>query len=340
MTDSTVQAGRVAWIDICKALGIFLVLIGHTLRDVEGVVVIYSFHMPLFFFLSGLVFNKDKYDTLTFFKSRFNSLILPYVFFYLVTLAYFIVCESRFRSLDLTVWQQFAGMLIGSQMNEWMSHNGILWFLPCLFVVESLFFIISKIKNVKMESLVVCVLVAIGFAIKNPLPWCISIAMVATQFFFIGNLCKKLLFNKTQVLMGGGKLLMAFALVALFAISVTIWPNMVNMATCKYGEIWKFELESYLGIFSLVFLSICLSSIFRARRLEWIGKNTITIFALHQPLLRILRFVGGKLFTSFPIETNYAVAVSTDLCILFLLLPVIWCYNSFNKKILSKLYIK
>lgn len=40
MTDSRVQVGRVAWVDICKALGIFLVLIGHTLRHVEGVVVI------------------------------------------------------------------------------------------------------------------------------------------------------------------------------------------------------------------------------------------------------------------------------------------------------------
>lgn len=204
MTDSRVQVGRVAWVDICKALGIFLVLIGHTLRDVEGVVVIYSFHMPLFFFLSGLVFNKDKFDTFSFFKSRFNSLILPYVFFYLATLAYYIICESRFRSLELTFWQQIAGMFVGSQMNEWMSHNGILWFLPCLFIVESIVFIISKIQNVKLESLIVCILVVIGVAIKNPLPWSISIAMVATQFFFIGGLCKNVLFNKSQTMRGGG----------------------------------------------------------------------------------------------------------------------------------------
>ena len=137
----------------------------------------------------------------------------------------------------------------------------------------------------------------------------------------------------------GVKWLITSVFVSLFTVSATIWPNMVNMATCKYGEIWKFEIESYLGIFSLVFLSICLSCLFKVKWLEWIGKNTITIFAIHQPILRILRFIGSKVFTSFPIETNYAIAVSTDMCVLLLLLPLIWCYNSFNKKILSKLYI-
>jgi fucose 4-O-acetylase-like acetyltransferase len=48
---------RVGWIDFCKGIGIFLVVLGHILRDVIAVDYIYSFHMPLFFFLSGLVSN-------------------------------------------------------------------------------------------------------------------------------------------------------------------------------------------------------------------------------------------------------------------------------------------
>ena len=44
---------RVGWIDCLKALGIYLVILGHTLKDSYLSVWIYSFHMPLFFILSG-----------------------------------------------------------------------------------------------------------------------------------------------------------------------------------------------------------------------------------------------------------------------------------------------
>ena len=50
------QKQRIEWIDIAKGIGIIAVLIGHTnsgiLRDE-----IYSFHIPLFIFLSGMLFN-------------------------------------------------------------------------------------------------------------------------------------------------------------------------------------------------------------------------------------------------------------------------------------------
>lgn len=45
--------GRIAWVDIAKGLGIFLVVLGHTYRKNPVQNWIYSFHMPLFFILSG-----------------------------------------------------------------------------------------------------------------------------------------------------------------------------------------------------------------------------------------------------------------------------------------------
>ena len=61
---------RNVWVDYAKAIGIILVVYGHVARGVfnaglpmdEGEFVlvdsiIYSFHMPLFFFLSGLFFR-------------------------------------------------------------------------------------------------------------------------------------------------------------------------------------------------------------------------------------------------------------------------------------------
>lgn len=44
---------RIHWIDLLKGLGIFFVILGHTIKNNDLYVWIYSFHMPLFFFISG-----------------------------------------------------------------------------------------------------------------------------------------------------------------------------------------------------------------------------------------------------------------------------------------------
>ena len=65
---SETRLGHLAWVDEARGAGIFLVVFGHVWRGVEsaGLVadtalfhavdrVVYAFHMPLFFFLSGLL---------------------------------------------------------------------------------------------------------------------------------------------------------------------------------------------------------------------------------------------------------------------------------------------
>ena len=51
---------RIEWIDIAKALGIFLIVLGHTLRAGKVHLIVYTFSVPLFFIISGLVFKKHK----------------------------------------------------------------------------------------------------------------------------------------------------------------------------------------------------------------------------------------------------------------------------------------
>ena len=54
---------RIASVDIAKAIAIFTVLMGHTVDSDTVYKTIYSFHMPLFFLLSGFVTSiKDSYS--------------------------------------------------------------------------------------------------------------------------------------------------------------------------------------------------------------------------------------------------------------------------------------
>lgn len=67
---------RILWIDMAKGYGIILVIIGHWnipyLTDY-----LYAFHIPLFFFLSGVVFSL-KYDFVSFLKTKVRHIVVPY----------------------------------------------------------------------------------------------------------------------------------------------------------------------------------------------------------------------------------------------------------------------
>src|SRR5262247_1929309 len=80
MKNSTSQ--RIEYIDIARGLGILLVVLAHNdfgYISQYGYQVIYSFHMPLFFFLSGY-FIKTDISFFEFFKKRFHSLLKPFLF--------------------------------------------------------------------------------------------------------------------------------------------------------------------------------------------------------------------------------------------------------------------
>src|ERR1044071_3831642 len=81
---------RIGYLDIARGIGILLVVLGHNDFEVISVFarqVIYSFHIPLFFFLSGYFINTSL-PFFDFFKKRFNSLLKPY--FFTIFLIYFV----------------------------------------------------------------------------------------------------------------------------------------------------------------------------------------------------------------------------------------------------------
>lgn len=113
----TVRPGRVVWIDVARALGIALVVLGHVERGLRsgGILqdggiwqqidfVIYTFHMPLFFYLSGMNVQGSR-EKPGFFAKRARALILPYFVFSilqgLVKLATGGKANSEMAPLDL-----------------------------------------------------------------------------------------------------------------------------------------------------------------------------------------------------------------------------------------------
>lgn len=90
-TRSAQPAKRIGWVDYAKGIGIFLVVLGHVLRGLLPAILspspltqaidqwIYTFHMPLFFFLSGLFIVRSAAKPLpTLVQDKLQTIAYPY----------------------------------------------------------------------------------------------------------------------------------------------------------------------------------------------------------------------------------------------------------------------
>lgn len=115
---------RVEFIDVAKGLGMIFVVIAHTLSsktlNVSGF--FESFHMPLFFFISGYLFNESRYTLHVFLKKRFKQLIVPLIGFSVII--------GLINSWVLGI--KYLNFILPDT----------LWFLWVLYLVEVIFFLI------------------------------------------------------------------------------------------------------------------------------------------------------------------------------------------------------
>ena len=123
---------RIEYIDIARGIGILLVVLGHNdfaLVSPFAYKVIYSFHMPLFFFLSGYFINPSV-GFWEFIKKRFNSLLKPYLF--TIFMIYFVSVSFEKMGFQTAIFRITKSLYGSGYYIDWVQ----LWFLPHLFVVS------------------------------------------------------------------------------------------------------------------------------------------------------------------------------------------------------------
>jgi fucose 4-O-acetylase-like acetyltransferase len=128
------------WVDYAKGLGILLVVYGHVSRGVfnAGIKVdaelfklvdsvIYSFHMPLFFFLSGLFFlaSLQKYGRTGLIADKLDSVLYPYILWSLLQ-GFIEVFLSRYTTSSTTT---------GEVLSLFWQPRAQFWFLYVLFAI-------------------------------------------------------------------------------------------------------------------------------------------------------------------------------------------------------------
>ena len=297
---------RIGWLDTARGIAMLLVLLGHILEHVpctaEGQLVhdlIYSFHMSLFFILSGMLFRASEGESgrsgsrtsfLRFVMRKARTILLPYaVFCFLMTL--WDVFHDRylpFSSLAETLRILF---LMRPTAFQWY------WFLPAMFTAQCLFYLLIKYVRRWPVRLLLCLLLGgCGLLLsKSPvsywLPLHLDIALFSLIFLYAGfsaRTCLAVLRRKLsgplfrRILSRRGLLIMS-----LFVFSVS---NFIFLFVLKEYAQYYYNLDvRCLPLFAATSLSgsaivILLSKIpflARSRVLRWYGRNSLSCFGLH-----------------------------------------------------------
>lgn len=207
---------RIDWIDCVKGIGIILVYIGHCyIPAVNGL--IYSFHMPLFFIISGFLWNNSKYQQMTlkdFVEKKIKAYIFPYlkmamICFVIWGLLYGIFQCDNISGYFYKIWQYTYGILLVYPRSQYMPACYPLWFLVALFFAEFLYYLANKTK-VPVLLILLYTIIGYGFSKLIKLPFCIDCALSLVFFLYIGNQIRRywdIICSKTKIigmLVGGG----------------------------------------------------------------------------------------------------------------------------------------
>ena len=321
-------------LDIMKGIGILLVVFAHVFHD-SGI--IYQFHMPLFFILSGaaMTYSKSSFSL----KKKAKTLLVPYFVFSLICFGYWALVESKFRpmhdvaifgdGIDLNVkLQQFVNIFAAINCKSGFVYNIVLWFLPCLFMAELVY---SKIKGRKVEwaidiaCIVICYLAVSG---SNGWLWCLGEAVVAVPLLSIGYryyqpLMTVLKKNSAYTLTVGGISILIFILLFML-----LNPH-TDMAHNMIPNV--FYLMAILGSLSVIVLSFVMDrfAIRGGQCLAYLGRNSLIIMCVHEPLKRIILMVLSKV-VSMPtdiIRDNIVLSIVATLIVVAACVPIIVIIN-------------
>lgn len=307
---------RIEYLDIARGIGILLVVLGH--NDFGAISpffhqVIYSFHVPLFFFLSGYFLNASI-PFIEYFKKRFHSVLKPFLF--TILLIYFTSVSFErmgFQTALVRIVKSFYGSVTYITWDQ-------LWFLPNLFVVSLYAFVFmrlaGRLPNHWSRWAVLLGILALSYPVIhafNPfsisffgkeyelfgLPFSLDLVFLSGFFFLAGNEVRQFTSEKTfdhpLLLLGAGT--------GLFLLNY-LFPYRTDIAIRVYESLPLNTAEAILGILFVIALSrqIEVRTHSLAAVLRYTGNISLIILLFHVPIQELWGEKILGLTGSFPLS--------------------------------------
>lgn len=283
-------ANRIDLYDFLRGLAMLLVLLQHCV--VPGWEYICVFHMPLFFFLSGLVSgNKELPSLREFAFLRFKRLMIVYFVFGLfdVTLYYLLGLVTH---KPYNILMAILGVATGQYGFVPDAFSGIYWFLMVMFVADLMIYPIKKyFRNHRVALLGGAVLFLLLSYVSThyyPIPlFTIDKSFMAAAFLLFGGFCKPLAQYLADLKLRWGEVFTILLGVIGICFSRSMNNHLVLMYLNQYGDYQWFLMGAFSGIIAALLLGKHMYILFSRRKglfyrlTMWIGFNSLVLFPVH-----------------------------------------------------------
>lgn len=282
-------------IDAIKGILIFLVVVGHILLGTldENIFryVIYFFHMPAFFFVSGYLLNMERLAKIKYkdvFFKYWKRMLMEYSIAWLIYTIY--ALHDGFNIMDVIhyIYRPFYH----------------LWFIPALFVMTSALWVTYRIvKDEKVRYILLFSLAFLFYNISNTeFAASPAFSCYLMLFLLIGIFCR---IHLAKINISGGVIIIV-CISTIVCIYTFINSSMLFART--YLEIPICLVLCLLGI-----LPIMQRGMFHGKILEFWGRNSLRIYLWHVIPIIILK----KLFTNNELLYYAVSAIAILMSIIF-----------------------
>ena len=293
---------RIEWIDFAKGIAIIMVIMGHCMTRLGGrgiqhifIMLISSFYMPFFFFLSGINFRSNR-KWKEFFKKKVVSLLYPAFIFSVILFLYKFGCYIMGNRLE-----EFKDIIYEHGLHTvFFTRKSIVseyWFLPALFVGEVICYGFNKICNSKKILFILSVFLFVVVKIANLhfelcFPFVLELALLLLNFMVAGIMIS----HDENIKRGKGSCIMLVIAGTVFlfgnAIEYLSGAGSVSIGALKIGNFLLFWINAYSGIVFAVMLSQKIRSI---KIINFIGRNSLLIYGIHYLFLEVFCLISDDI---------------------------------------------
>lgn len=344
-----VNSSRSNTIDISKGLAIFLVVLGHVIQYTfmargedffENPVfeVIYSFHMPLFMFISGyLAYGSIKRRSLTKnLQSKIKTLLIPYVVWTVIlTIANMLLVFLSKREFNFI---EFGRMLIHN-----LFLNPSIWFLYVLFIFYIMLYmtVFLQKNSTNWAFFVIPILI---FFIPFETTFGTHYIQFFYPFFLIGYLISKYRLSNFLTSKNKYKVVFFLSLLVIYLLLIICWEKSdyiyINLMELNVNSGILIGLGDVIYRYTIAFTGIAIVMLFSSwvtnpksvSFLESVGRSTLQVYLIQTLTVSFLyRYLVDII--GFPLATNSWIFIVYS--ILFTIINIILCIW-IAKKVIGK----
>lgn len=271
-------------IDIAKGIAILLVILGHI--STTPLILkywLYSFHIPLFFICSGILFSNknEEMSFLSFIKKKARRLLVPYfslgiILWLCVKLLSVFTAYTHNATLDIKfdIIGLIKALLLGHRLHE---HYFSMWFICTLFISELLFYFVVKIWQNTLLLGVLSIVLVYGsshmFKYINGTYWSMDLVLICIAFLSVGYLLRKhALINK----LSNKKLLLPVLLLNITFMYLNFRVcGMTDLFYCNIGNPFYYLCESLFGSWLVLIVSTIIET---SKLFEFLGRNSLVVY--------------------------------------------------------------